>query len=250
MKKFTRKHYNKKLVALGLSCFMGIGLISTGFAAWVMSKDTTEKPEGNVNVAVITDASAKIMLEAPASYDASSKIWTLNDNFSFDAKKTDREGRLRFGGAGNGEDLSITIKGYLTGNEGVAYDLTAQVTLPEGVAAALEEGYIAWAPELVSSNTDYREVTKVALDNAGKFSITLKFVWGEKFGGLNPCKYYDTEGKGKEISEADMQSQLEEFRKTITGVDASIGDDMENYTGKFSVTLRATPAPVDQGAGA
>ena len=246
MKKFTRKHYNKKLVALGLSCFMGIGLISTGFAAWVMSKDTTETPEGNVNVAVVTDASAKIMLEAPASYDAASKIWTLNDNFSFDAKKTDREGRLRFGGAGDGEDLSITIKGYLTGNEGVAYDLTAQVGLPAGVTAAIEQGYLAWA------DTDYSKLTDIELDENGKFTITLGFVWGEKFGGLNPCEYYDTEGKGKAISDEQMKTELDEFHAAIiTGLTESKNEDViEKYTGKFTVTLSATPAPVDQGAGA
>lgn len=242
MKKFTRKHYNKKLVALGLSAFMGIGLVSTGFAAWVMSKDASEAPEGNVNVAIITDSSLKIILNAEtASYDDSSKIWTLKDEFSFDAKKDDVSGRLRFGGDGNGEDLSIAFSGYLEGDGAVKYDMTAQVELPAGVAAAIDAGYIAW-----KDGVDYEHTAQpVALDDDNKFTLTLEFVWGNQFGGMNPCEYYDTEGKGKEISEADMQSQLEEFRKTITGVDASIGDDMENYTGKFKVTLSATPAPVD-----
>ena len=238
MKKFTRKHYNKKLVALGLSAFMGIGLVSTGFAAWVMSKDASETPEGNVNVAIITDASVKIELEHPASYNETDKLWTLNDDFSFDARKDDVSGRLRFGGDGNGEDLSITIKGKLEGDGAVDYNLTAKVELPSGVAAAIDAGYIAW-----KDGVDYEHTAQpVALDG-NKFTLTLEFVWGDKFGGKNPCEYYDNEGKG--ISEADMQSQLEEFRKTITGVDASIGDDMENYTGKFKVTLSATPAPVD-----
>ena len=243
MKKFTRKHYNKKLVALGLSAFMGIGLVSTGFAAWVMSKDASETPEGNVNVAIITDSSVKIMLDSPATYDDSTKIWALNDDFSFDAKKSDTSGRLRFGSAGNGEDLSITITGYLDGNGDVAYDLTAQVELPEGVAAAIDEGYIAW-----KGGVDYEHTAQtVALDDDWKFSITLEFVWGDKFAGLNPCEYYDTVGAGKEVSDEDMKTQLDAFHAVITtglteNKDAQ--DNIEKYTGKFKVTLSATPAPV------
>jgi hypothetical protein len=65
MKKYTRRHYNKKLLALGLSAFMGIGLISTGFAAWVMSKDENVEANGNVNVAVMQDSSISLKLWDP-----------------------------------------------------------------------------------------------------------------------------------------------------------------------------------------
>lgn len=247
MKKFTRKHYNKKLVAFGLSAFMGVGLISTGFAAWVISKDAEEKPEGNVNVAVITDSSVKINLDAPATYDDLTKVWTFNDDFSFDAPKDDVSGRIRYSGPEDGgEDLSITFSGYLSGNAGVAYDLTAQVVLPEGVAAALDQGYIAWAPNSDHEVVEYDQVTEVTVDSEGKFSVTIAFVWGEKFSGVNPSVYYDT--TGSTVSDEQMSTELAAFHDVIsvglTETPAE-GNVKNSYSGKFTVTLSATPAVVD-----
>lgn len=239
MKKFTRKFYNKKLVALGLSSFMGIGLTSTGFAAWVMSKDANEAPEGNVNVAVITDASAKIELDEPATYDAQKKLWSLNDAFSFDAKATDNQGRIRFGGTGAGEDLSLTISGYLTGNEGIKYDLTAQVVLPEGVKNALDQGYIAWA-----DGTDYQTTQTIELSEDDKFTITLSFVWGEKFASMNPSEYYDVHETGKATDDETMNAELAAFHSVISaGLQSkTVEETVEMYSGTFKVLLNATPA--------
>ena len=242
MKKFTRKFYNKKLVALGLSSFMGIGLTSTGFAAWVMSKDANEAPEGNVNVAVITDASAKIMLDDPATYDEGKKLWSLNDAFSFDAKTTDNQGRIRFGGAGTGEDLSLTISGYLTGNEGIKYDLTAQVELPQGVQDALAQGYIAWA-----DGVNYQTTTAVDLSDDDKFTITLSFVWGEKFASMNPSEYYDVHETGKATDDETMNAELSTFHSVISaGLNAKTAEEtIESYSGTFKVLLNATPAAAE-----
>jgi hypothetical protein len=238
MKKFTRKFYNKKLVALGLSSFMGIGLISTGFAAWVMSKDANEAPEGNVNVSVITDASAEIKLNEPAKYDVTNKVWSIEDGFSFDALSTDNQGRIRFGGSGNGEDLKISFSGYLTGNEGIAYDLTAQVVLPEGVKNALAQGYIAWA-----DGYDYQNTTKLEL-NDDKFTFSIAFVWGERFGGMNPSEYYDVHEEGKAKDDATMNQELNTFHDEISaGLTAkTVEETTENYSGTFKVVLSATPA--------
>ena len=108
MKKYTRRHYNKKLLALGLSAFMGIGLISTGFAAWVMSKDENVEANGNVNVAVMKDSSISLKLWDPTDIgtteltkDADGK-YQLTDTFSFDAEKNDNAGRMRYEGTENG----------------------------------------------------------------------------------------------------------------------------------------------------
>ena len=102
MRKFTRRHYNKKLVALGMSAFMGIGLTSTGFAAWVMSKDTEKAPEGNVIVSTITDVNMEITVEQASI-----------GSFIFDAARDDNVGRIQWDGE-NFENLSITIKGTVT----------------------------------------------------------------------------------------------------------------------------------------
>ena len=35
--KLTRKHYNRKILSFGLVLFLAVALLSTGFAAWIMS---------------------------------------------------------------------------------------------------------------------------------------------------------------------------------------------------------------------
>ena len=239
MKKFTRKFYNKKLVALGLSAFMGIGLISTGFAAWVMSKDANTTPSGNVNVAVITDSSAQIVLTGDVTGDVNSG-WTLNDAFSFDAPTNDNQGRIRFGGAGKGEDLEVTITGQLTGNEGVDYDLIAQlVEYPQAIKDAIQQEYLEW----YSEDTNYTTAKPLSMDAQGNFSMTIRFKWGAKFGWMNPSKYYDEHEDGKKILDDVMNAELQAFHKVISaGLTAKQGDEtIENYSGVFKVTLTATP---------
>ena len=239
MKKFTRKFYNKKLVALGLSAFMGIGLISTGFAAWVMSKDANTTPTGNVNVAVVTDASAKIDLSGSAVQDGN--VWNLNDPLRFDADRKDKEGRMSFNGGDNeGEDLTVTIKGVLTSD--VPYELKAKLTLPASIVAAMEAGYIKWAQDAI----DYTVETEVDLsqDEAtkGAFEIVLSFAWGERFNYVNPCYYYDS-AAAIDIDDAEMHAEMLEFVKVIYGLPETIDTfgELTEFKDTFSILLTASP---------
>ena len=241
MKKFTRKHYNKKLVALGLSAFMGIGLVSTGFAAWVMSKGASETPEGNVNVAIITDASAKIELDQDyATKDGN--VYKLTQNFSFNADKEDFEGRLRYDGNDPAECLTITMKGTLTAD--VPYVLSAVITeLPAGIKAAIEKEYIVWDTTYENYTTS-KDVDLVSTsdDNVKEFTITLGFKWGTKFGGVNPSLYYDTVDEGIAKNDATMQDELLTFFQVICGLPEkpTSFDELNNYTGTFKIQLSAT----------
>lgn len=249
MKKFTRRHYNKKLVALGLSSFMGIGLTSTGFAAWVISKDASEAPEGNVNVAIITDSSVQIKLNSPATEDTENNKWNLNDDFSFDAAKDDNTGRIRWDGT-NSEDLKIEISGKLTGAGVDSYELKARVELPAGITNAISKNYIAWKGGIDYASADQT----VSVDDNGNFTLTLEFVWGSAFEGVNPSVYYDTEypyseeetsagvKKGKDVEDATMDTEMETFHNAISeGLQLEGEGHPEKYAGTFKVTLIATP---------
>ena len=167
MKRYTRKHYNKKLVALGLSAFMGIGLTSTGFAAWVMSKDAELTPEGNVNVSIIQDASVEITL-TDGSYEYANSVYTMKDNFYFDSKNDDFEGRIRATkNQLTSEDLQVTVSGRVVGAE-VVYDLTAKVELPATISNAITAGYLAW------DTIDYSATpVEITIDDAGNFSFII-----------------------------------------------------------------------------
>ena len=62
MAKLTRNSYKRKIILFGVFVFMSIALISTGFAAWVMSQNAKEEVSGNVNVSTMTDASVSIKI--------------------------------------------------------------------------------------------------------------------------------------------------------------------------------------------
>ena len=54
--KITKGHYNRKLLTFGVMLFLAIALISTGFAAWIMSSGAEKGFEDeNISVGVITE---------------------------------------------------------------------------------------------------------------------------------------------------------------------------------------------------
>lgn len=268
MKKFTRRHYNKKLLALGMSAFMGIGLTSTGFAAWVMSKDAQDTAQGNINVSTITDASANIVLD-PEIWSQSGDLKLLKTNLSFGAARGDTNGRL-YGDGRDVENLTITISGKLYTD--LDYVLTASIDNVDhlsGIKAAIKEGYIAWANDDCAFTVEtIPGEDKTQVDNtvtinfngggtettgeyAGKayktFSFDIAFTWGEKFGYMNPSLYYDTEGEdgGAGIEDAAMQAEMEKFWYMITGVsntpdgEGKHPHEKESQNIAFTLTLRA-----------
>ena len=236
MRKFTRRHYNKKLIAFGLASFMGIGLTSTGFAAWVMSKDSKLEDEGNVTVSTITDVNMAITVDENSVGD-----------FIFGASKNDAEGRIYSDGEDE-ESLSITIKGTVT-NADAMTSLTIQLTsLPDGVAKACNEGYLV-APECYTAPIELIDLpTTTETDNEGvtvvSFEYTISFAWGDKFGGVNPSIYYDN--AGKDIPDSEMELTLKKFRATLINKTTGTGDlDLDKFNElvddvKYVVTIKAT----------
>jgi hypothetical protein len=210
----------------------------TGFQTCCSSD--LEKPEGNVSVAIVTDASATIDLSGSATKDGN--LWTFNDELVFDAHPDDAEGRMSFkkmpDTTTNGEDLTMSFSGVLTST--VPYDLTAKLELPAGIQAALDAGYIKWATDSV----DYTGTAKtVELDETGNFTVTIAFAWGEKFNNQNPCYYYDSEA-ASEKDDATMNAEMLEFFKVICDLETVPEDftGLEEFKGKFKVTLTATPS--------
>ena len=243
MRKLTRRSYNRKLIVFGLVLLMAIGMISTGFAAWVMSSVNNANADANVTVGTISDASMTVTID---QWDEEAGEWT-GDVLSFDARKGDNEGRIRADGTDADEQLTMTISGKVT-NVAALGQLTLTVKLPDSLAAAIEAKYIAIDDSDASYSAGTLTVTKESLnytlvdDNANAtFSYTLTFEWGEFFGGMNPCDFYDStvatrDGvTGASITDENMKTEMDLFRKTITG-DATNA----TYTGTIDITVAAT----------
>ena len=63
MAKLTRNSYKRKIILFGVIVFMSIALISTGFAAWVMSQEKKASTNGNVTVGAVTEGNIEITLD-------------------------------------------------------------------------------------------------------------------------------------------------------------------------------------------
>lgn len=155
---------------------MSIALISTGFAAWVMSQEKKQSTSGNVTVGAVTEGNIEVILDP----------LTVKD-FKFEPKESDTTGRVRNDGT-NFESLTVTVTGTIK-NTQFLKEATIKMNVKDAVKQAETAGYII-LPECANS-----EVVLTLTEsgtNEKKFSYNITFKWGSKFGGENPGEYYDS----------------------------------------------------------
>lgn len=176
MAKLTRNSYKRKIILFGVIVFMSIALISTGFAAWVMSQEKKQSTSGNVTVGAVTEGNIEVTLDE----------LTVKD-FKFEPKEGDDTGRVRSDGT-NFESLTVTVTGTIK-NTQFLKEATIKMNVKEAVKQAETAGYII-LPECANS-----EVVLTLTEsgtNEKKFSYEITFKWGSKFGNVNPGEYYDS----------------------------------------------------------
>lgn len=176
MAKLTRNSYKRKIILFGVIVFMSIALISTGFAAWVMSQEKKQSTSGNVTVGAVTEGNIEVILDP----------LTVKD-FKFEPKESDTTGRVRNDGT-NFESLTVTVTGTIK-NTQFLKEATIKMNVKDAVKQVETAGYII-LPECANS-----EVVLTLTEsgtNEKKFSYNITFKWGSKFGGENPGEYYDS----------------------------------------------------------
>lgn len=212
MAKLTRNSYKRKIILFGVIVFMSIALISTGFAAWVMSQEKKQSTSGNVTVGAVTEGNIEVTLDE----------LTVKD-FKFEPKEGDDTGRVRSDGT-NFESLTVTVTGTIK-NTQFLKEATIKMNVKEAVKQAETAGYII-LPECANS-----EVVLTLTEsgtNEKKFSYEITFKWGSKFGNVNPGEYYDSaafnpseeelngfEGTQEEKITAYIKSVLDAFHELL-----------------------------------
>lgn len=206
MAKLTRNSYKRKVILFGVILFVSIALISTGFAAWIMSTNDSKEAPGNVTVGQVTDSQLKI------------ENLTIDKNvFAFEPLNDDLAGRVRYDGT-NGESLTIKVTGTVQPTQYLG-ELKISLEVPEGVKKAAEQKYIV-LPEAATTGYIVKDVDKTT--NTYRISYDITFTWGEKFGGQNPGIYYDEDAEGLNVSDADVKTELENLRAVIYEYDAEL----------------------------
>lgn len=236
LSRFIKQH---KAAFFSFVAITSVALVSSGSAMWMLTLKAMGEKTGNVYIGVVTDA--KVVFSDVAFQDGCDRI-------SFDAAPDDSEGRVRYDGS-NGEHLTVTLTGKLNSYTFVNY-CTYQLSVPESIQTAIDKGYIALntGDNKYDSNLDYiknpREFTLTPILNEGvdtgiaSFSVTVGFIWGEYFKGLNPSIYYDSNLVSSKTIEQ-ITSEFNEFRRIMYGYpeDTAVPNNVDDL--QFTVTLTA-----------
>ena len=221
MPKLTRKTYTRKLIVVGGLVFASVALISTGFAAFIISNNARQEINSNVEIGTISTASLEF------------KDVAIKDNksFKFDGAEGDNQGRITTS-SGSSENLSIEVTGKIE-NAQYLKNCTVKLNVPQGVVDAAEKGYIV-LPSCATTEVDV-ELAAISAGNVREFTCTIEFAWGEAFGGANPSLFFDsetlTDGEGKagrEYTQEEVIETIADFRVTMFNITESSDPDYYN----------------------
>ena len=214
---------------MGIALFGAIGLVSTGFAAWVLSASASNQQQPNIKVGAVSDKSMAF---------ENVKIYGLDDNgdevltsnYSFNPRFLDNTGRVRFGaGEGDeGERMSLTVRGTIKEAQNLGTLKVSFDAIPDELAEASTKKYVilpACVEEQIIPFTAPTGTGSLTLD----FEYEIAFEWGEFFGEVNPGDYYDqASGNGHDATTDDIKDALNDMHDLL--------DDVQ-----FSVTFEAIP---------
>ena len=207
-KKLTKNSYKRKIILFAVFVFVSISLISTGFAAWVLSSNSHDDATGNVEVGVVKDGSLKVEIV--------NKTEVSSFTFKFEPVEGDKTGRVRVDKNDKTavEALSLTIQGKINKKD-ILGELNYEIELPAGLIAAANADLIV-LPEGVKNVDGKKVIDESSIQEDGTFSFTIKFNWGSVFEGENPSTFYDRADKAG-ISDEEVQTMLEDIRAYVYG---------------------------------
>ena len=258
--RITRGHYNRKLLTFGIMLFLGIALISTGFAAWIMSSGAeTGYDDGNLTVGVITESDLEFTdIELLDGYSSA---------ISFEPAKDDTKGDIKWDGT-NSENLSFKITTTVSPAEYLS-EVQINMTYAQQFAKALNDahknGYLV-LPAAAVLDEGVEALTILSFDENGnvkttnhtginvvadeitndegkvlaiKLTIEIIISWGGKFNGQNPSLYLDASN----LSADEKKAELYAFKRAVYGLDINMPDaEVAAYAApiQYNITLIAT----------
>lgn len=264
MAKLTRKSYKRKKIAFAAVILGGVALVSSGFAAWVLSQDKTANGGGAFTVGKVEDGSLEMeitseLLKKEIVSDTVKDKWISgnpsdgSDKFVFDSEFNDKEGRVKYKADTNEyEQLSIRYTAKITSDTDSFDKLTINMDSNTWVEQHVTNKEIV-APDCYKNDliigrtgTDVAESLRVsstkdtsANKNVWTIQATVSFKWGEKFDGLNPSVYYDKDYT--HTSGYDYQKPTEENGNkesgTPKGADIKYADMKMVLDGLFAETI-------------
>lgn len=145
--RLTRRSYRRKLIMFGVSIFMSLALVATGFAAWVLSNDASKEAEGLVEIAAVHEESVEISDIKFLKDNGDESTSDLDRSFVFEPREGDTSGRVRYGKSSEDdtdtkpEDLDVKFK-WSIDNYQIVGEVFVDFKIPVNVYEAIDAGWI------------------------------------------------------------------------------------------------------------
>lgn len=260
MAKLTRKSYKRKKIAFAAVILGGVALVSSGFAAWVLSNNKADDKTGGVHVGEVKDASLSMDIQLKTKrYTNDSQEWSLQEDvnsgkFNFNPEFGDYEGvggRVYNDKESNDkfdcENLTLRYTVTVTSTSKSAFK-QLEVTMTETgtdttkITTATTQNHWVAAPQCfgktVTIGSDRFRDSENQEENNTKtytwvFDFDLTFSWGSDFEGMNPAKYFDENETGKTIPLKRITSgspQTPDNVKTVQEILNEMHNTLDNAT--------------------
>lgn len=244
MNKFKKKT-RSKVIAASIAILSSAAVVSTGFAAWVISGGDSKKAEGNITADTVINSIHTVKLDgsndgnvffgAPQEMADNSFTWLKNNAKD---KTEDLTATFGFTVAGLEKDVKDTKPSDLFDSTKFKLEETTtddDVSKKYSTYAAHDKNYLAALPAFdfeakASYDTAAGSGSGIYLvpgtytpgsnNNYGTqhFTVTIQFGWGSKFGGVNPYKHYNTE---EMFNSPDARSEALKALDELKNIDAS-----------------------------
>lgn len=271
MAKLTRKSYKRKKIAFAAVILGGVALVSSGFAAWVLSNNKENSNEGAVTVGEVKDASLEMTVTLKTKrYTLDTQDWTAQNDvnsgkFNFNPEFGDVEGKggrvyndSESDGKFDCENLTLRYTIVVSSTSRTAFK-ELKVLMNEkdsgtkiSTATSETNNWIV-APSCfgkeetisASSSTDAQQKkftgpTEKTLEGKTTYSWTLDydltFGWGSAFNSMNPAKYFDEDSTGKNVP-LKRNNDTSEGQKSVQEILETMHTTLDNA--QFILTFTA-----------
>lgn len=260
MAKLTRKSYKRKKIAFAAVILGGVALVSSGFAAWVLSNNATDDKTGGVHVGEVKDASLEMDIKLKTKrYTKDDQDWVAQDDvnsgkFNFNPEYGDYEGaggRVYNDKESNDkfdcENLTLRYTVTISSTSKSAFK-QLEVTMTETgtdatkITTATTTNKWVVAPKCFGKTEIVKAETVTPTETQGEKNITiytwlfdydLTFAWGEGFNNMNPAKYFDEDETGKKVPLKRKDSGADKTPsdvKTVQEILNAMHDTLDNAT--------------------
>ena len=229
MNKFKKKT-RSKMIAASIAILSSAAVVSTGFAAWVISGGDNKKASGTITADTVVQSyhtidftskdKNKINFGAPVSQTGVSNPWLTNNSTEKESLLATFEftvANVKVGETDVPNKLFSSIE--LSAGNDTTYSKAAADNLVSALPTWKEETYDTQAPVyssidgtgdsagiylVKSPSTEPTEGEPVTLS----FKLYIQFTWGTDFGSKNPFYFYNVEGKTASKDGTDAKTKL------------------------------------------